>query len=75
MSRIFPAQPKVSTLSKPQTSKTLAKSKDEHAANRFYWYVIIIPACHVHWRGATNSDAFSHLTIEHHDNEITNYKD
>ena len=48
---------------------------DDHDANRFYWSVIIIPACHVHWRGTTNSDAFSHLTIELKDNEITNYKD
>jgi len=53
----------------------LVKNKDEHDANRFYWSVIIIPACHVHWRGATNSDAFSHLTIELQNNEITNYKD
>jgi len=53
----------------------LVKNKDEHDANRFYWSVIIISACHVHWRGATNSDAFSHLTIELQDNEITNYKD
>ena len=68
-------QTKVSTLSKPQTPKTLVKNKDEHDANRFYWSVIIISACHVHCRGATNSDAFSHLTIELQDNEITNYKD
>ena len=65
----------VSTLSKPQTPKTLVKNKDEHDANQFYWSVIFITACQVHWRGATNGDAFSHLTIELQNNEITNYMD